>query len=89
MRAVDLRSGVQDIVGERGSGLPLGAPNKDFPGPPVDILELERSDLFVAKTRRGEQEQERSVPNTDGGRHLDRANGAQNIFPSKARRQVR
>jgi len=65
IRTIDLRSCLQDVIGECGAGLiekggkpvtlALGAPDKDLASPPVDILELKSAQLAVANPGRGEQ----------------------------------
>ena len=98
IRTICLRSRPQDVVGKRSAGLldergqpvtlALRAPDKDFAGSPVDILELKSAQLAVANARRGEQKKDGPIANVDRRCRADRINGAANFCPGKPRRQM-
>ena len=94
--AVAPRSGMQDILGKRRPSVlqerhdsiapGLGSTHKHFGLTPVDIPKLQRSQLLVAQSGRGEQEQNSAVPHARRCRRADRVDCTPHIIPWKSGR---
>ena len=97
-RAAALGPGVQHIVSERFAcflqqghdavTLGLGLANDHLGLAPMDILQFKRSELFVAQSGGGDEQQDGAVPYVHRRGHVDRVDGAPDILPCQPRWQV-
>ena len=98
-RTVDLRSGMQHVVGERLARFlqerydavapRLGPAHQNLGATPMNISKFERSQLFVAQPGGCKQEQHRAIPHARRRGRLDLIDRASDILPRQAWRQVR